>query len=90
MNNTCLFCKRTILQITEHHLIPKVLHKKRKIKKRYKKEHLRQTITTCIDCHNHIHRMFGSKDLERKYNTFQLLFDSIEMQKFIKFIYKKC
>ena len=84
---SCKLCSRNRV-LTEHHLIPKVLHKKYR-KKKYKREVLQKTISICRDCHNHVHNLYTNKELAREYNTIELLQESQAIQKFIKFIRKR-
>jgi len=83
----CCLCQRSI-ELTNHHLIPKVLHRKLR-KKKYKKDVLSRTIDMCRYCHDHIHILYTEKELFRNYNTLELLLTSVAIQKFIKFIRKR-
>ena len=89
MEGVCSFCKRYSDDITKHHLIPKTLHTKLRKKKKYKRTEMKKTVVCCKNCHHHVHTVFSNNELERCYNTYELLLNSNEMQKFIKFIQKK-
>ena len=83
----CKLCHRDYVVLSEHHLIPKMLH--RKLRKKYKKDVLNKTITVCVDCHRHIHVLYTEKELFRNYHTLELILNDEAIQKFIKFARKR-
>ena len=61
----CALCGRSFptSELTAHHLIPKAMHGKRRVKKAYAPQELQQTVELCSLCHRHIHRLFSEKEL---------------------------
>jgi len=82
----CLLCERE-KSLTEHHLIPKQMHKR--LKKKYSKDELNKTISICRDCHSQIHKLFSEKLLALKYNTLELLKIAPGLEKFITWVRKQ-
>jgi hypothetical protein len=74
----CPICDRSLgsVNVDEHHLIPKSLKGKEKIK-------LHRV------CHDKIHASFTERELAAKYNTISTLRESEEIGKFVKWISKK-
>jgi hypothetical protein len=75
----CPLCKRELGEDSnwnEHHLVPKC--KKGKI-----------TVDLHKVCHNKIHSVFTEKQLEKYYHTIERILENEEIQKFVKWIFKK-
>jgi len=81
----CPICKRKV-SLTKHHLIPKVLHKR--FKKKKKKYNLKETIDICNDCHNQLHKVFTVKELALNINTLELIINNEKVKKFARFVIK--
>ena len=82
----CILCERE-KELTKHHLIPKKLHKR--FRKKKVDIDLNQTINLCIDCHNHIHRLYDEKTIAYELYTLELIQEDINMVKFINWIKPK-
>lgn len=54
---------------SEHHLIPRTLHKNKWFKKHFAREQLHITIGVCKSCHRAVHNITDNKTLGREYNT---------------------
>jgi hypothetical protein len=54
---------------TRHHLIPRSCHGNKRVKARFTREELHNTVPLCPACHKQIHRTLTEKELERGYNT---------------------
>ena len=53
----CELCGREGLKLTEHHLIPRAVHRKSRYQRMYDKaEMLSRKLLVCRPCHNAIHR----------------------------------
>ena len=53
----CELCGREGLKLTEHHLIPRAVHRKSRYQRMYDKEDmLTRKLLVCRPCHNAIHR----------------------------------
>ena len=66
--------------ITKHHLIPKVYHKRKKYKK--------NKVDMCVDCQRFIHKTFSEKELKDKYNDVNLLKKNKKVKNWIKWLKK--
>ena len=49
----------------------------------------RDTVILCRDCHRQIHRLFGVKELARRYPTLDALKVAPQMQKWIAWVCRK-
>lgn len=84
----CLLCRRVMRSgTTEHHLIPRTCHRNKWFQKRFSREQMRQTIPTCRDCHNAIHRFVPSeKELGRSFNTVEALMSHPDIGRFVDWV----
>ena len=85
----CELCMREVVETSEHHLIPKTRHKNRKNKKSFDREEVKVVVDLCQPCHSQIHNLFTEKELERSFNTIDLLKSEERMSKFLVWISKK-
>lgn len=63
----CCLCGRHTL-LTFHHLIPRAVHKRNRIKRLYDKEALSKGIDICRKCHNGIHALYDEMTLALQFN----------------------
>ena len=85
----CELCEREV-ELTFHHLIPKKMHNKRPIKRRYEPDFLHEYgIWVCGDCHKMIHRTFDHKELAFIYNSKEKLIEHEGMAKFLDWVKKQ-
>jgi hypothetical protein len=71
MIGICEFCERE-QKLTEHHLIPRAVHSKKKFLKRFGKEEMKsRTVDLCKLCHKGVHRLFSEKELAEEYKDKQ-------------------
>ncbi len=87
MGDPCELCGRNTVPLTEHHLIPRARHNKRV--KRDLGEDRKKVAMICRPCHSQIHDLFTEKQLEREYNTIELLKASEEVQTWIAWVRKR-
>lgn len=85
----CEICGREVSKTTRHHLIPRTRHKNKKNKKDFDRQEVKKTVPICRPCHSQLHAVFTEKELERVYNTLELITFHPEMQKWIKWIKNK-
>ncbi len=86
----CQLCKRDVSQTTKHHLIPRTRHKNKKNKKEFSRKEVKtRIIDLCRACHSQIHVVLTNKELERDYNTLDLLSTHPEVKKFVDWIKNK-
>ena len=74
----CPICKRLtpVEFIEKHHLVPK----SRKGK---------ETEKVCVSCGDMVHKIFTIKEMEKKYNSIELILSHPEIQNWISWISKK-
>lgn len=87
--DACELCARQ-LPLTRHHLIPKALHDKPYVQKRYaKSERITATLWVCRACHNQIHRLFTEKELALTYNSREALLADPRLLTFVEWLASK-
>jgi hypothetical protein len=69
------------MALTDHHLVPRARHNKR-VKRDLGKDR-NKTADTCRPCHSQLHNLLTEKELERDYNTIELLKGHEGVQKWI-------
>ena len=87
----CELCGREGLKLTEHHLIPKAVHRKQRYRRMYDRDDmLTRKLLVCRPCHNAIHRCIpDEKELAMHYPTREALLENEELQKQIRFLAKQ-
>ncbi|WP_263146475.1 HNH endonuclease [Pseudomonas sp. RIT-PI-AD] len=84
--DACELCRRAS-PLTRHHLIPKSLHGKLYIRKRYtRQERVSATLWVCRACHNHIHATFGERELALTYNSRDALMADERIRGFVEWL----
>ena len=71
----CELCGRDEVALTEHHLIPRAVHRKKAFRKRFDLDEMRRRkLMVCRKCHRGIHRLIpDERTLAREYNTREAL-----------------
>jgi len=87
----CRLCGREMRRgTTEHHLIPRSLHRNKWFRKRYAREQMNETISVCRDCHDAIHRFIPSeKDLGRYFASVEALLAHPQLSSFVAWVRKQ-
>lgn len=85
----CELCARTTQPLTAHHLIPRTLHKNKKVKQHFLITTLKMTAGLCRPCHSQIHDLFTEKELGWKYNTIEDLLVHPEVKKWVEWVSKR-
>ena len=88
MTGTCRLCGRDEQRLTEHHLIPRERHNK-KVKRELNSKERNKTEGICRPCHSQIHDLFTNKQLEREFNTIELLQAQESVKTWIKWVRKR-
>lgn len=88
---TCVLCKRAPISLTEHHLIPRKVHRKKWFRKRFELEDMRhRKIDVCRRCHLGIHKLIpGETNLARNYNTLESLRAHEGLQRHVEWVRKQ-
>lgn len=82
----CELCQRDAA-LTRHHLIPKTLHNKAYVQKRFNKEQcISATLWVCRACHNQMHRLFTEKQLALIYNNREALLSDERLRTFVDWL----
>jgi hypothetical protein len=89
MIGTCQLCEREGCNLTDHHLIPRTLHKNKRVKEYFLITTLRETVPLCRPCHSQIHDLFTEKELGWEYNTIEKLKAHPDVQKWIEWVKDK-
>ncbi|CAH0493611.1 unnamed protein product [Peronospora farinosa] len=87
MTGLCEMCERP-LNLTAHHVIPRVTHSKY-LRKGYTKEFLNTCIMICRQCHSKIHSVEDNKTLAREYNTLEKIMQHPEIIAWVAYARKQ-
>lgn len=82
---TCALCDRD-RPLTFHHLIPRALHRRKRIARLYSKEQLQAGVDLCRDCHDAVHRFATEAQLAEQYSTLERLRAHPEVAKFVAWV----
>ena len=77
----CMLCLRE-LPLTFHHLIPRLMHKKKWVKQSLP-HRLQDGIWVCHGCHSAIHRFIPHADLARTFHSVEALMLHEDLGKFV-------
>lgn len=88
MNGNCAICGREET-LTRHHLIPRARHNKKRNKREFDRQTVKQTVGICRPCHNQIHAVLSEKELEKDYREVETLRLHPEVAKFATWIASK-
>jgi len=77
--------------LTEHHLIPRAVHSKKRFINRFGKEEMKKRkLMCCKECHDGIHDIIpDEKELADKFNTKELLMADERIQKHVEWARKQ-
>ncbi|MBY0375206.1 MAG: hypothetical protein K2Q23_14515 [Bryobacteraceae bacterium] len=90
MSGGCELCGRVEVELTRHHLVPRTRHSNKRTQRTFEREDVTTRIALiCRPCHKMVHAVFTEKQLEREFNTVELLRSHPEIQKFIAWIASK-
>ena len=62
-------CGRAVRTLTQHHLIPRAQHKKKKKREELSQAELNRVIWICAPCHKNLHAVLTERELADRYNT---------------------
>jgi hypothetical protein len=91
MNDTkgCELCHREVTFLTQHHLIPRTTHKRKKRREGFTQEELNRVIWICAPCHKNIHAVLTEKELAEDFNTIEQLLSFPAIAKFTAWVRKQ-
>lgn len=88
--HACELCKRTGLELTRHHLIPRKRHRRRSCRQRYDREERQTRVAMlCRPCHSTVHATLDEKALEQAFNTVESLSSHPEIARFVGWVRKQ-
>lgn len=86
---TCQLCGRA-RPLTQHHLIPRFVHGKKRFTKRYTKDEMKtRLLSLCRPCHRGLHQLFSERELAEHYATRELLLGDERVQKLVRWARKQ-
>ena len=74
----CELCERKTKYYTVHHLVP-----------RSRDKMIQKVAILCKACHGMVHRLISNPELEKKYNSIELLKEHSEVSQFIRWVKKQ-
>lgn len=85
----CALCERAA-PLTQHHLIPKRLHRNRRLLRQYGRTALLSQIAwLCMPCHKHIHRCLSERELGLHYASVEALLSHPDVREFVSWLQTK-
>ncbi len=87
----CALCERMGVGLTEHHLIPRAVHRKKQFRRRFDLEEMRhRKLLVCRKCHRGIHRLIpDEKELARDFNTREALLADERIARHVAWVAKQ-
>ncbi|MFA9460176.1 hypothetical protein [Thiohalorhabdus methylotrophus] len=86
----CALCGRIGPRLTVHHLIPRAMHRRKWVRRRFgSEEPKRRLLYVCHPCHKHIHAVLTEQELARHYNTAEALLGHPDIRRFVAWIADK-
>lgn len=82
----CEICGRDWINLTYHHLIPRMVHDKVVKRGWHRAEDLQSVAWLCGACHRFVHRFRGHEELAREYYTVERLLAAEEVQRFAEWV----
>ena len=87
--DACELCTRSV-PLTQHHLIPKRLHRNDKLRRLHGLEAMREGIAwLCLACHKHVHRCLSERELATHFASVQALAAHPEIASFVDWLKDK-
>ena len=83
-HGSCEICQRHRFKLTEHHLIPRVMHGRFLKQGLYSKHQLKQVAWLCRGCHEFIHQRMKPSVLAKKYSSVELLLGRRDVREWAK------
>lgn len=85
----CALCGRSA-SLTRHHLIPRSQHGRRRFRRRFSRETMRESILwLCRPCHSHVHRVLGERELAEHYHSREALLTHPDIHRFADWLSDK-
>lgn len=88
-SSNCELCGRAVALLTQHHLIPRTEHKRKKKREGLRQEFLHTVIWICAPCHKNIHAVLSERELADQYHTLDKLRRFPAIKKFTTWVSKQ-
>ncbi len=85
----CELCLRAGVDITRHHLIPRMRHAKARVRKKFDRDERNQLALLCRPCHKFIHSVLSEKEMEERFHTVAALILHPEIARFVEWLATK-
>lgn len=86
----CELCGRAVPGLTQHHLIPRMKHRSRRIRRDYERAELTgRLLWLCRPCHDQVHAVLTEKELAAHYNTREALAAHPDIARFVVWIRRR-
>ncbi|KAK4242879.1 hypothetical protein C8A03DRAFT_28877 [Achaetomium macrosporum] len=82
----CEICGRDWINLTYHHLIPRMVHDKAVKRGWHRPDELQNVAWLCGACHRFVHRFKGHEELAREYFTVERLMEAEEVRRFADWV----
>lgn len=86
---TCALCGRAGIEVTQHHLVPRMAHRQTRVRRKFGREERQETAALCRPCHRNVHNVLSEKELADHYHTLAKLAAHPEVAKFTAWIATK-
>jgi hypothetical protein len=84
--SACEICGRDWVNLTYHHLIPRMVHAKVVKRGWHRPDELQNVAWLCGACHRFVHHFAGHEDLARRFYTVELLLEQEDVVAFAKWV----
>lgn len=85
----CALCQREVGFLTQHHVIPRTAHKRKKRREGFTQEELNRVIWICAPCHKNIHAVLTEKELAEDFNSLEKLLGFPAIARFTAWVRKQ-
>ncbi|KAK3346712.1 hypothetical protein B0T25DRAFT_613336 [Lasiosphaeria hispida] len=82
----CELCDRDWINLTYHHLIPRMVHAKVVKRGWHRADELQNVAWLCGACHRFVHHFAGHEELARRYYTVELLREQPEIEAWVAWV----
>lgn len=86
----CELCGRCGVELTRHHLIPRMRHRNKQVQRRFSREEMtRQLLWVCRPCHSNVHTLLDERELANYFHTRERLLAHPGVARFGAWIHSK-
>lgn len=86
----CELCRRDEMELTRHHLVPRMVDRQPRVQRRFAGTDLRTHLALlCRPCHKFLHAMLTEKQLAEGFSTLEQLRQHPEVRRFVHWLETK-